>query len=156
MITARRRKRLKRRSAANSTEAKRLSSATFYLDESINSNALADAIKSAGAAVVRPPDVGLTAADDPTWAAKIGPRNWLVLMRDKHIRRRRLEREALVAAGLGAFVCTAGEATAAETAKAVLTALRTMVNIGTSEPRPFIYVFGLAGVLRKLPSRELR
>lgn len=79
-----------------------------------------------------------------------------MLLRDKNIRRRHLERQALIAAGLAAFVCTAGEATAMETATATLACLRKMVNIGTSEPRPFIYVFGLSGVLRKLPPRDLR
>jgi hypothetical protein len=72
------------------------------------------------------------------------------------IRRRFLERRALITAGVGAFVCTAGEATAGEVTAAVTALLRKMVNIGVSEPRPFIFTFALAGTIHQLPRRELR
>jgi hypothetical protein len=56
----------------------------------------------------------------------------------------------LVSAKVGAFVCTTGEATAV-----VLKLIKKMANIGVSEPRPFVYTFGLAGLLRQIPRREL-
>ena len=77
-------------------------------------------------------------------------------MRDKNIRRRELELKALVAAGVGAFVCTTGEATAEETAAAVSAVLKKMVNIAASERRPFIYAFGIGGTLRQISRRELK
>src|SRR6185437_13670693 len=65
MITARRRKRLRKRFGANSIAAKRLSSTVFYLDESIYSRRLADAMRESGATVRTPYDDGLTAAPRP-------------------------------------------------------------------------------------------
>jgi hypothetical protein len=151
MITARRRKRLRKRLDANSTAAKRLSSAVFYLDESIYSRRLAQAMREAGANVVTPYDGGLAGSTDESWLAVIGHRRWLALLRDQNIRRRPLERRALVAAGVGAFVCTAGEATAEEIAAVVLSLLQKMANVAVSERRPFIFAFGLARRLRQLP-----
>src|SRR5215475_9546581 len=102
MITARRRKRLKRRLDANSIAAKRLNNTVFYLDESIYSRRLADEMRRAGATVVTPYEAGLAGASDESWLAAIGERRWLALMRDQNIRRRLLERRALVAAQVGA------------------------------------------------------
>jgi hypothetical protein len=45
-----------------------------------------------------------------------GQQGWIVLMRDKMVRRRRVELESLKAAKVVAFVCTAGEATAEQVA----------------------------------------
>jgi hypothetical protein len=146
---------LRKRSGANSIAAKRLRSTVFYLDESIYSRHLADAMREAGSNVVTPYDGGLAGMTDESWLAAIGPRRWLALMRDQNIRRRPLERQALVAAKVGAFVCIAGEATAEETAIAVISLLKKMVNIASSERRPFICTFGLGGSLRQIPRRDL-
>lgn len=155
MITARRRKRLRKRLDANSIAAKRLRSTFFYLDESIYSRRLAEAMSEAGANVVTPYEVQLAGATDESWLSTIGARRWLALMRDQNIRRRPLERRALVSAKVGAFVCIAGEATADETATAVISLLKKMVNIASSERRPFICTFGLGASLRQIPRRDL-
>src|SRR5882757_8164631 len=96
MITARRRKRLRKRSGANSTVAKRLSRTVLYLDESIYSRRLADGMRTAGANVLTPYDTGLAGSPDESWLAEIGARRWLALMRDQNVRRSRPERQALV------------------------------------------------------------
>ena len=146
---------MKRRLDANSIAAKRLSNTVFYLDESIYSRRLAEDMRQAGATVVTPFEAGLAGATDESWLTTIGQRRWLALMRDQNIRRRLLERQALVAAEVGAFVCVAGEATAEETASVVTSLLRKMARIATSERRPFIYTFGLAPTLRPISRREL-
>ena len=155
MTTARRRKRLRRRSGASSIAAKRLSAVVFYLDESIYSRRLVEGMRAAGATVVTPYDAELAGVSDESWLTAIGPRGWLALMRDQNIRRRPLERRALAAAGVGAFVCTAGEATAEETTAAVIRLLRRMINVAVSETRPFICAFGLGGTLRAIPRRDV-
>jgi PIN like domain len=155
MITARRRKRSRKGSGASSIAAKRLSSTVFYLDESIYSPRLAEGMRQAGASIVTPFDAGLAGSTDEVWLSAIGEKRWLALMRDQNIRRRVLERRALVAAGVGAFVCTAGEATAVEITATVVALLRKIVNVAISEPRPFIFTFGLGGRLRQVPRRAL-
>jgi len=67
-----------------------------------------------------------------------------------------LEREALQAHGVGALAFTGGQATDSETADIVLRLLLTMANIAISEPRPFMYTFGLSSPLARVPSRLLR
>jgi hypothetical protein len=156
MTTAQRRKRLRKRLGANSIAAKRLSSTVFYLDESIYSRRLAEGMRQAGASIVTPYDAGLAGSTDEAWLEAIGARRWVALMRDQNIRRRTLERRALLAAKVGAFVCIAGEATADEITATVVALLRKMVNIAASERRPFIFTFGLGRTLRQIPHRELQ
>lgn len=62
-------------------------------------------MREAGAQVVTPYEGGLAGATDESWLALIGSRRWLALMRDQNIKRRALERRALVSAKVGAFVC---------------------------------------------------
>ena len=71
-------------------------------------------------------------------------------MRDKHVRRRPLELAALRAANVVAFVCTAGQATAEDTAGAVARLVHKFVNVSISEPRPCLYTFGLGGSLTRM------
>jgi hypothetical protein len=93
---------------------------------------------------------------DEEWLAACGERRWLVLTRDKYIRRRVVEREALQAHGVGAFAFTGGQATGSETADIVQRLVPKMVNIAISEPRPFLYTFGLTTPLVRVASRLLR
>lgn len=79
-----------------------------------------------------------------------GRNGWIVLMRDQRIRHRPLEIDALRGARVGAFVLAAGQATAQATADVVTSRLIKLVNIATSEPKPFLYVLGLGGSLTKL------
>jgi hypothetical protein len=88
--------------------------------------------------------------------AGCGTKGWIVLTRDKRIRYRTLERETLRAYGVAAFALTAGQATAEETATVIVPLLAKMVNISISEPRPFLYTFGLAGRLSRFSPRQLR
>jgi hypothetical protein len=112
-------------------------------------------MRQAGASIVTPFDAGLAGATDDVWLSAIGRKHWLALMRDQNIRRRPLERQALVAAGVGAFVCIAGEATAVEITGTVVALLPKMMNVAITEPRPFIFTFGLGKKLRRVPRREL-
>jgi hypothetical protein len=93
---------------------------------------------------------------DEEWLAACGERRWIVLTRDKNIRRRALEREALQIHGVGAFAFTGGQATGSETADIVQRLLLKMVNIAVSEPRPFLYTFGVTTPLVRMSARLLR
>ena len=92
-------------------------------------------------------------ATDDLWLGECGERNWIVLTRDTNIRRRRLEREALMASGVAAFALTSGEATAEEVADTIVPLVRKFVNMSVSEQKPFLYTFGLKGWLTKVRLR---
>ena len=113
-------------------------------------------MRAAGAQVRHAGEALPFGACDQDWLTVCGDKGWIVLTRDEHIRRRRLEREALKAARVAVFAFTKGEATAADTADVVLRLLGKFVSIALSERRPFLWTFGLAGRLVRIPQRELR
>jgi hypothetical protein len=114
---------------------------------------LLQALESAGVQVRRPGiDVPYDTPDEK-WLARAGAEGWIVLMRDQRVRYRPLELQALREAGVAAFVFTAGQATAQQTADAVLRKLAAMVNISASERRPFLYTLSLRGTLSRVALR---
>jgi hypothetical protein len=77
-------------------------------------------------------------ASDEEWLSRIGPKGWIVLTKDKMIRRRILEREALIAAGVRAFVLTAGNLRGSEMAEIFLKNLSKIESLARTTPAPFI------------------
>lgn len=123
---------------------------TFYVDESIFSNALVQSLSSAGVAFATVGrDVPPGAADE-VWLEICGRRGWVALTRDQRIRYRTLEKRALKDYHVGAFTFTGGQATAQQTAQRIFVLLPSLLRIATSEPKPFIYTFGLLGPLSRV------
>jgi hypothetical protein len=103
---------------------------------------------------VRRPGVDIPfGTSDATWLSTAGSKGWIVLMRDQRVRHRALEMQALSAAGVGAFVLTAGQATARDTAALIIPRVPKLVNISRSERRPFLYTLGISGTLSRLRIR---
>lgn len=107
-------------------------------------------MRAAGAVVERVRGAIPSGTPDEEWLAIVGERRWVALMRDQRIRWRRLEREALKAAKVGAFVFTGGQATAQDTADAIVPKLAKLAAIARSEPRPFLYSLSRGGSLTKI------
>ena len=132
------------------TDARRLSQTVFYLDESIYSRVLYQAMCDVGAIVER---VGIAVpfgSDDEVWLRLAAKKGWIALMRDQRVRRRRLEREALKTHGVAAFAFTGGEETAAQTAQTICPLLTKFANMYVSEPKPFLYTFAVSGSLSRV------
>lgn len=81
-------------SAANST-SKPPEPLVFFVDESLDSLTVVEALRAAGAIVERLTDRFSKGTADETWLAHAGSQGWVVLTRDKRIRYRQLERLAL-------------------------------------------------------------
>jgi hypothetical protein len=111
---------------------------------------LVDRLRECGATVEHAGAAFPFGTQDEIWLTACGERGWIALTRDKRIRRRVLEREAIRLSGAAVFALTVGEATAAETANVITKLLAKMVNMSVSEPKPFLYTFGLAGRLNKI------
>jgi hypothetical protein len=107
-------------------------------------------MRDAGANVVHPGGAIPFGATDEVWLKECGKNDWIVLTRDKYIRRRRLEKEALRASGVAAFALTSGEATAEETAYTIEKIMQKLVNMSVGEPKPFLFTFGLSGGLTRV------
>jgi len=81
-----------------------------------------------------PPD-----ALDVDWLRVVGGRGWVVLTKDERIRRRPLERDALLEAGVHAFVLTARRMSGADMGQAFVRARAAMENLLRRQvQRPFI------------------
>jgi hypothetical protein len=77
---------------------------------------LVAALTTADAVVERHSDHFPDDIPDEGWLPLVGSNRWGVLTNDKRIRHRRIERESLLAAGIRAFVLTAGQLSGAAAA----------------------------------------
>ena len=77
-------------------------------------------------------------AKDEVWLAEVGEKNWIVLTKDRKIRYRAIERIALMNAGVGAFILTAGNLDGEEMAQAFVKALPRIHKFLAKHRRPFI------------------
>lgn len=114
----------------------------FYCDASIP-EAVAQALTLARDDVLYPGQEGCPVrrrdTKDPVWLQIAGARDWVVLMRDKHIRMRPGERRALRAAGVRAFVMTGGgQYTRWETLDLLVRRWSEIEAVATSLPGPYI------------------
>lgn len=78
------------------------------------------------------------AAKDEEWLTHAGRNGWIVLTKDHRIRYRNLERTALMSAGVGAFVLTAGDLNGDEMAKIFVKALPAISKFLAKHRKPFI------------------
>src|SRR5690348_8374043 len=79
----------------------------FFLDRSLGKIRIATALRQTGAIVHIHDDYFPPNAKDEDWLTQVGRNGWIVLTKDHRIRYRNLEREALMNAGVGAFILTA-------------------------------------------------
>jgi predicted nuclease of predicted toxin-antitoxin system len=112
--------------------------AVFFLDRSLGKEKVAGALRAAGAHVeIHDLHFSPDARDDD-WLQEVGRRGWVVLTKDKHIRRRATELAALRNARVSAFVLTSGNLTGEEMAAAFVRALKRMRRVAAQNRPPFI------------------
>lgn len=123
---------------------------TFYLDASIPI-----AVRTAVAGVrddvlyAGGPDAPAESTKDPIWLQQAGAGDWVVVMRDKHIRTRPGERQALVDAGVRAFCMTdSGNATRWQVLELLVTRWQRIQQTAANVPGPYIYAVTRSGVTR--------
>ncbi len=75
---------------------------------------------------------------DEDWLTRVGRNGWIVLTKDHRIRYRNLEREALMNAGVGAFILTAGDLQGEEMAQIFVKALPAIAKFLRKHKKPFI------------------
>lgn len=143
----RRRQTSKKLSAANS---KPLDPLVVFLDESIGAVKVAEALAALGARVEPHREHFPPGTADVAWLAAVGLKGWLVLTRDQRIRYRKLEQNALIAAGVRAFVFTGGSATGDETAEAISKAFPRIARVARFKQPPYIYAISRSGTVTRL------
>lgn len=125
---------------------------TFYVDASVPvavRHALAlvrDDVKYAGG-----PGAPKEKTQDKDWLPVAGKNDWVVIKRDKKIRSRRWEREALIAANLRTFCLTgAGNYSRWDVLRLLTARWERIEEVAENEPGPYIYAVTRDGV-RRLP-----
>jgi hypothetical protein len=123
---------------------------TLFLDECLGRHAVPQALRLAGALVICHHEIFPPGTDDRAWlSALAGKADWLILTKDARIRRRSLEREAMMHAGLEVFALTSGNLTGDEQGAAFVRALERIRRIARL-PGPFIARvtrFGSVGIV---------
>jgi hypothetical protein len=134
--------------------ARREPSPEFFIDRSLGSRHLAEALRVRGQIVhtlssVYGEQVGQSIVDE-RWLGDSGAHGWIVLMKDDAIRRRPAEREALIAAGVRAFCLTNAQLRSAEqTDRFVINLDRILQQ--ARKPGPYIYGVYASGLRRLWP-----
>ena len=73
---------------------------TLFLDENFGTTTVADALRKAGIKVEVLADHFERGTRDETWLPEVGRRGWAVVTKDKRIRHRQVEMDALMGAGV--------------------------------------------------------
>jgi len=79
-----------------------------------------------------------TGSQDVDWLPKVGARRWVLITKDKNIRKRAIEVRALVESGVRAFVFTGGGMRGEDQGIVFRTALPAILRMLARIPPPFI------------------
>ena len=131
-----------------SSNSKPLESLEIFIDRSLGR--IAVPLEEAGAKIHLHDDYFEQDVDDQEWLTEVGKHDWIVLTKDKWIRRRAIEREALLNANLKVFCFMSGSIPFVQMAEAIAKALPRIAEITLANDPPFI-----AGVYKDSSARIL-
>jgi hypothetical protein len=90
-------------------------------------------------------------AKDVEWLPVAGDNRWLVIVRDKKIRTRYGERQAIVRHGVGCFILNQGnDPTKWEYLKLLAATLDQMIEKDSGTSRPYIYTVSRDGIMTQV------
>jgi predicted nuclease of predicted toxin-antitoxin system len=118
---------------------------TFYVDRCLG-KAVPRELQAAGALVEIHDDHFAQDAPDEEWIPQVSARGWVILTKDKNIRRRHGERETVLLASARIFTLSSGNMKAAEMARLFVGNLTEMESLAVSCPPPFVAVVSLGGI----------
>lgn len=142
-------KKSKKRSASNSVAPPE--PITLFIDRCAWSRLLGEALDKIGANYIAHHQRFAPNAPDEAWLEVAGREGWVVLTRDKHIRRRPAELEAFQTHKVTVFVLAAGNVSAAETAE-LITRLYDKIQRLAAQAQPPVMV----GVTRSGISKPIK
>jgi len=85
----------------------------------------------------------------------IGEMQWVLITKDKNVRRNQLEVEAILNSDVRAFVVTAANLNHEQIARLVLKAMPKITRISRQQG-PFVYNITASGIVSQIPHRTLR
>ena len=139
-----------KRSAASSKPPESL---VFYTDECLGKHV--PAVLLAAGYSIAPWYDHFPGVPDVKWLPAVGRRHWILLTKDKDIRRRPLEIDAILNSGVRAFVLTAADLPREEQAAIFLRAMPKIQRI-CRQPGPFIYNITRMGWFARISNTVLK
>jgi predicted nuclease of predicted toxin-antitoxin system len=118
---------------------------TFHVDRCLG-RSVAAALRDAGATVEVHDDHFAQDAIDEAWIPDVAGRGWIILTKDKNIRRRPGEREALLTANARIFTLCSGNMRGAEMAELFVTQIADMEEVAAGLQPSFVAVVGRDGI----------
>lgn len=109
----------------------------IFIDRALGRR-IAGPLVEAGAVVHLHDDHFDQGVEDHVWLKEVGKLGWIVLTKDQRIRYRAIEREALLNAGVKAFIFMSGSVPFSEMAKIIAKALRAIEKFVRIHQPPFI------------------
>ena len=118
----------------------------FFIDHCLGTEKVAQRLRREGAEVRVLVEEGFAEdSADVDWLPVVAEKGWAILTKDKRIRRRALEREAITQSGAGAFILAAAGLGGDAIAEALALALPRMIRIWNTRARPFIATVNARG-----------
>jgi hypothetical protein len=128
----------------------------LFLDECLGSTDVPKALQAEGIHVELLHQHFRGATADEVWLTDVGRRGWVVLTKDTRIRRRHAEFQALLAAGVAAFVLTSGNLTGPAMGRAFALAYPRMQKLLRDYEPPFVAAVDAAGKVKLLTDAARR
>ena len=122
----------------SSSSRERPDEPVFCIDEALGKRVVPDALRAAGLRVELLIDHHPRGTPDAVWLADVGRRGWVVLTKDKNMRRRPAEQLAIVRNGVRAFSLTSGDLSGPEMADAFVKAMPKIRSLLRRREGPFI------------------
>lgn len=141
-------KKSKKPSASNSVALPE--SATLFIDRCAWSRPLGEALDQLVVPYIAHHQRFAPDAPDEEWLAVAGRESWIVLTRDKHIRRRPSELEAFREHKVIVFVLAVGNASAAETAELITRLYDKIQRLANQAKPPVMYSVTRSGISKPI------
>lgn len=122
---------------------------TWFVDRSLGRR-IVDDLRAAGFIVEEHAAHFADDAPDVEWLGEAGRRGWVVLTKDKAVRRNKLELEAILASGVACFSLGHGNLKAEQMARAFVTARPRMERVLRRYDPPIIATVTVSGHVRVL------
>lgn len=144
-------KRSKRRSVSSSDTLPEAS--PLFIDRCAWSHRLGEALQVAGIPFIAHQHRFRHDTPDEEWLTEAGRSGWIVITRDKNIRRKPNEIAAMNAFRVIAFILAAGDASAADTATLIIQLHRRIIALASAARPPAVFTVTLRGQIARLDRR---
>ena len=122
----------------------------LFIDRCAWSHKLGEALTKIGAPFIPHHEKFKPACADEEWPEAAGRQGWIVLTRDKNIRRKRNELRAFQECGVIGFVFTSGDASAADTAALITAVYPKLIRQAKGTKPPAMFSITLAGAINPI------